>query len=112
MPFKLSSVSTDRNVHCGSFRKEPCDSISVSAGNSPCEILLVEDDARLAAEVARFLRDSGMAVDLAAEGIDALHLAQTEPYDAIVLDLGLPGMDGLSVLKTLRGRSVNTAVLF
>ena len=45
-------------------------------------ILLVEDEVRLAAEVARFLRDSGMAVDLAAEGIDALHLAQTEPYDA------------------------------
>ncbi len=52
-----------------------------------------------------------MAIDLASEGIDALHLAETEPYDAIVLDLGLPGMDGLSVLKTLRGRSVNTAVL-
>ena len=74
-------------------------------------ILLVEDEVRLATEVARFLRDFGMAVDLAAEGIDALHLAETEPYDAIVLDLGLPGMDGLSVLKALRGRNINTAAL-
>jgi two-component system, OmpR family, response regulator len=74
-------------------------------------ILLVEDDVRLATEVARFLQDSGIAVDLAAEGIDALHLAETEPYDAIVLDLGLPGMDGVSILKALRGRSVNTAAL-
>ena len=79
--------------------------------NRPVEILLVEDEVRLATEVARFLRDSGMAVDMAAEGIDALHLAETEPYDAIVLDLGLPGMDGLSVLKALRGRNINTAAL-
>lgn len=84
------------------------------AANTPwtrMRILLVEDDARLAAETARFLRECGMAVDIAGNGIDALHLAGTESYDVIALDIGLPGLDGMSVLSALRDKDIRTPVL-
>ncbi|PXA91694.1 DNA-binding response regulator [Nostoc sp. 3335mG] len=65
-------------------------------------ILLVEDDADLGQSIAKALRGENFAVDLATNGIDAAHLGDTESYDAAVLDLGLPQMDGLSVLKAWR----------
>lgn len=65
-------------------------------------LLLVEDDKALAAEVATFLRRASFAVDVCEAGDEAVHLLLTEPYDALVLDLGLPGLDGLGVLKALR----------
>jgi two-component system OmpR family response regulator len=74
-------------------------------------VLLAEDEVRLAATVAGFLREAGMAVDTAANGIDALHLAQTESYNALVLDLGLPKLDGMSVLNMLRSGKIDTPVL-
>lgn len=74
-------------------------------------ILVAEDETKLAAEVAGFLRNAGMAVDCAANGIDAGHLAETEPYDAMVLDLGLPGTDGMSLLKNLRSKDIRVPVL-
>lgn len=66
-------------------------------------ILLVEDDVDLGPAIAKALREENFAVDLAANGIDAGHLGETELYDAAVLDLGLPGKDGLSVLEEWRG---------
>lgn len=75
------------------------------------KVCLAEDERRLAEEIAAFLRDHGAAVDIASNGIDALHLAETEPYDAVVLDIGLPGIDGLAVLAGLRERKVLTPVL-
>lgn len=65
-------------------------------------LLLVEDDARMAATAERFLRDAGFAVDVAADGRAALRLAALNPYDAVVLDLGLPDVDGLEVCRRLR----------
>ncbi|HRX75239.1 MAG TPA: response regulator, partial [Hyphomonas sp.] len=65
-------------------------------------ILVVEDDADLRRQLADVLGQSGYAVDLAADGEDGHFLGDTEPYDAVILDLGLPKMDGVSVLKKWR----------
>jgi two-component system OmpR family response regulator len=65
-------------------------------------VLVVEDEARLAQQLARALGDAGYAVDRAADGERADFLAQTERYDAVVLDLGLPRVDGLTVLRRWR----------
>jgi DNA-binding response OmpR family regulator len=65
-------------------------------------ILLVEDHAELAATVGEFLEGQGYSVDFAADGLTAMHLGATEPFDAIVLDLNLPGMDGIEVCRRLR----------
>jgi two-component system OmpR family response regulator len=66
-------------------------------------ILLVEDDDELGPAIARALRAEHFAVDLVADGIDAGHLGETETYDAAVLDLGLTGKDGITVLRDWRG---------
>lgn len=65
-------------------------------------VLLVEDDAELAQEMAGLLRSENFAVDVADNGEDALHLGDTENYDAAVLDLGLPVIDGITVLHGWR----------
>lgn len=74
-------------------------------------ILLVEDDNALSAEVAQALRAENFAVDVAANGEDGLHLGATERYDAAVLDLGLPKIDGLSVLQSWRADGHSLPVL-
>ncbi len=76
-------------------------------------ILLVEDDEALASEIARALRAENCAVDVARDGEDGLHLGDTERYDAAVLDLGLPKVDGLSVLAAWRkaGRDLPVLIL-
>jgi len=65
-------------------------------------VLIVEDESRLAAQLAAALTEAGYAVDCAGDGERADFLGQTEQYDAIVLDLGLPRVDGLSVLRRWR----------
>jgi two-component system copper resistance phosphate regulon response regulator CusR len=67
-------------------------------------ILLVEDDRRMADAVASFLRAAGWAVDAAGDGAGALRLAALADYDAVVLDLRLPDIDGLEVCRRLRAR--------
>lgn len=74
-------------------------------------LLLVEDDADLSASVAAFLRKHGFAVDLSADGEDAAFLGASEPYDVIVLDLGLPGLSGLEVLQQWRAANLAVPVL-
>jgi two-component system OmpR family response regulator len=76
-------------------------------------LLLVEDEPTLRAQLASTLREAGYAVDEAAAGHDALHLGATEAYDAVVLDLGLPQLDGLSVLQRWRaaGRTMPVLIL-
>jgi len=74
-------------------------------------VLVVEDDERLGPEIVSLLRKGDYAVDLAATGEEAGFLGQTEPYDAIVLDLGLPDHDGLSILTELRTKGVLTPIL-
>lgn len=68
-------------------------------------LLLVEDDVRMADTAATFLRNAGFAVDVAPDGTTALRLAALNPYDATVLDLGLPDLDGLEVCRRLRAAS-------
>ena len=76
-------------------------------------VLVVEDNAALAAQLQEALAAAGFAVDLAPDGEEALFLGETEPYDAVVLDLGLPVLDGLSVLRRWRaaGRAMPVLVL-
>jgi DNA-binding response OmpR family regulator len=74
-------------------------------------VLLVEDQEKTASFIRKGLLAEGFAVDLAPDGETALALAGTAPLDAIILDIMLPGRDGLSVLRVLRERRVNTPVL-
>lgn len=75
-------------------------------------VLIVEDERRLAENIARSLRESaGYAVDVALDGEDGLYMAQTNPYDLVMLDLMLPKIDGLSLLKQLRASGAETPVL-
>jgi two-component system, OmpR family, response regulator len=74
-------------------------------------ILLVEDDIKIASFIIKGLRSAGYAVDHAADGEEGLDLALTEPYDAAVIDIMLPKRDGLSLLKQLRERKINTPAL-
>ena len=74
-------------------------------------VLLVEDEPTLAAQLRQVLAEAGYAVDHAADGREAWYLGGVQPYDAIVLDLGLPVLDGLSVLKRWRSEGVSTPVL-
>jgi len=75
------------------------------------KILLVEDDALLAREIAGALRDENFAVDIAADGEDGQHLGDTEFYDAAVLDLGLPKIPGAQVLRAWRANGRQLPVL-
>ncbi len=77
----------------------------------PHRILLVEDDPNAAEYVANGLRQEGLTVEHVATGPDALHMATSEPFDAIVLDRNLPGVDGLSVLKALRAAQKDMPIL-
>ena len=73
--------------------------------------LIVEDEPRLSKQLSAALADEGFAVDCAADGERADFLGQTESYDAIVLDLGLPVVDGLTVLRRWRDAGVMTPVM-
>ena len=74
-------------------------------------ILLVEDDAKIALFILKGLRAAGFAVDHASDGEQGLDLALTEPYDAAVIDIMLPGLDGLSIIETLRREKIDTPVI-
>ena len=74
-------------------------------------VLVVEDEAPMADSIKRGLEAEGFAVDIAANGVDGLHLAREVAYDAIILDLMLPGMNGFLVCRTLREESIWTPIL-
>ncbi len=74
-------------------------------------LLIAEDDPDLARQLTKALADAGYTVDHAADGEEAHHLGDTEPYDAIVLDLGLPKIDGVTVLRRWRDDGRDTPVL-
>jgi DNA-binding response OmpR family regulator len=74
-------------------------------------ILVVEDEVRLCTLIRKSLGEFGHAVDIAYSGEEALDLAQVAPYDSIVLDVMLPGIDGLDVCRALRSRNVGTPIL-
>ncbi len=76
-------------------------------------ILVVEDDVNLNRQLVTALKEAGYAVDTASDGEDGHYLGETEPYDAVVLDLGLPVLDGISVLERWRraGRTMPVLIL-
>jgi len=74
-------------------------------------VLVVEDEPALSGQLAQALRGAGYAVDCAADGAHADFLAQTESYDAIVLDLGLPEVDGLTLVKQWRAAGLVLPIL-
>ncbi|MBX3677744.1 MAG: response regulator transcription factor [Rhodocyclaceae bacterium] len=76
-------------------------------------ILLVEDEPALAAQLAEGIRSAGYVVDVAGNGLDGHFMGDTEPYDAVVLDIGLPQMDGITVLRKWRaaGRIMPVLIL-
>lgn len=74
-------------------------------------ILIAEDDAETRSYIEQGLRELGHTVTCAANGRDALFLAGSEPFDAIVLDRMLPGVDGMTILRSIRGAGISTPVL-
>ncbi|MGF1605349.1 MAG: response regulator [Rhodothalassiaceae bacterium] len=74
-------------------------------------VLLVEDDPDLQRQLKTALADAGYAVDVAPDGEEGHFLGETEPYDAVVLDLGLPVLDGISVLERWRQENIKAPVL-
>lgn len=74
-------------------------------------VLVVEDDRRIAADLARGLAEAGYIADCVADGEDAWFRGDTEDYTAIILDLGLPRLDGLTILKRWRDNGRRTPVL-
>ena len=74
-------------------------------------VLIVEDQVRMATLIQRGLRKEGMAVDVVADGPDAVWRAGSTPYDAIVLDVMLPGLDGFEVCRRLRADGVWSPIL-
>jgi two-component system OmpR family response regulator len=76
-------------------------------------LLVVEDEPTLAAQLVEGVRSAGYVADTARNGIDAHFMGDTEPYDAVILDIGLPQMDGITVLKKWRaaGRAMPVLIL-
>jgi len=90
------------------------DSISFSADvnyNKPMRILIVEDDKKVGGFLKRGLQEEQYAVDVCRNGNDALYMAQLNPYDVIILDIMLPGMDGFTVCREIRQKSILTPIL-
>ncbi|PSU74748.1 DNA-binding response regulator [Photobacterium phosphoreum] len=75
------------------------------------KILVVEDDITLGEQIVTGLEQNDWVAEHSADGIDALYRATSEPWDAIVLDLGLPKLDGITVLKGIREENVNCPVV-
>jgi two-component system OmpR family response regulator len=74
-------------------------------------ILLAEDEQLLSSQIKALLLAEGRAVDVVHDGDEAHFLGSTEPYDMIIIDIGLPGQDGISVLKKWRNEGIDTPVL-
>lgn len=74
-------------------------------------VLVIEDDKKIASFIVKGLKQAGFAVDHAANGEDGIHLALHESYDAAVIDLMLPKLDGLSIIEEIRRKKINTPVI-
>ena len=73
-------------------------------------VLVVEDEIRLSRQLAKVLTEAGYAVDRATDGQQADFLANTEQYDAVILDLGLPKIDGLTLLRQWRSAGIQAGM--
>ena len=74
-------------------------------------VLVVDDDLKIAAYVEKGLREAGFAVDAVTNGPDALALARTTPFDVAVVDVMLPGFDGLELIERIRAAGLRLPVL-
>jgi len=74
-------------------------------------LLLIEDDIKIALFVKAGLKEAGFAVDHATTGPEGLHMALTEPYDLVVIDIMLPQLDGLTIIGEMRNKKISTPVL-
>ena len=74
-------------------------------------LLLIEDDKKIASFVLKGLKAAGFAADHATDGEDGLHMALTDPYDAAIIDIMLPNLDGLTLIESKRAKNINTPVL-
>ena len=84
---------------------------NVAGQNGAMRVLVVEDEKKLGELLGRGLREEGYAADVADRGEEALWMARAVPYDAIVLDVMLPGVDGFEICRRLRRNGVWTPVL-
>lgn len=75
------------------------------------KILIIEDEQKLARILKKGLEEHDFTVDLSFDGEEGLHMAESYPYDAVLLDLMLPGKNGLAILKTLRAKKIDVPVL-
>ena len=92
-------------------RVEAADGDGTGRDAGGVRVLVVEDEVRQAAALKRGLEAEGYAVDVASNGTDGLWLASEQPYDAVVLDVMLPGLNGYRVCAELRARQIWTPVL-
>jgi len=98
-------------------RRRPASTLLLARPASPfniiaiMRILVVEDDSKIASFVVKGLKQSGFAVDHSPDGEQALALAETTPYDAAVVDIMLPKLDGLAVVQQMRERNIRTPVI-
>ncbi len=79
--------------------------------NKSMRILIVEDDKKVGGFLKKGLQEEQYAVDVCRDGADALYMAQLNPYDVIILDIMLPGMDGFAVCREMRQRAILTPIL-
>jgi len=92
-------------------RRESVDRAGAGDYSKNMRILLVEDDPKISAFIAQGLKQNGYVVDQCADGNDGLHMALSESYAAAVVDLMLPGLDGLKLIEEMRRGKVNTPVI-
>ncbi|MBN1627182.1 MAG: response regulator transcription factor [Deltaproteobacteria bacterium] len=74
-------------------------------------ILFVDDDQKVVSFVSKGLKEAGFAVDHAPDGEEGFYLATTEDYDALIIDIMLPKLDGLTLIENLRGQNIDTPVI-
>src|SRR5450631_4854458 len=104
-PFKLLSREADCVISATTFGVES------ARGRPTLRILLAEDNRTLADWLGKALRHAGYSVDCMRDGVDADHVLLTQAYDLVILDIGLPRMDGREVLHRLRRRGASVPVL-
>lgn len=105
------AIQICENAGGGMRRQRNCLTSWLNLDETPMKLLVVEDDATTSTYIARGLREEGHAVDVVADGRDGLVQATTGQYDVLILDRMLPELDGLTLLKTLRGAGNATPVL-
>ncbi len=75
------------------------------------KVLLVEDDVKISDFIQKGLSASGFSIDAAYTGTDGLELAQAHEYDVFIIDIMLPGMDGISLIQKIKGKKINTPII-